>query len=474
MQPDGDAMKLEQAQFLTLVPPQIERRVEAELASKRWRRLSLYAGALATDCLIIFGAFAIGNLVHSGNPLAHGGQRIAAALLPLYLLISLHRRSYSADLMTSWRRSALRSATALVTAAAAIGLIAFFLRASMLVSREMSGVAFALSLVALVASRFALHRVARRLFGDSPLSELLICDGVAARPRPGMTMVDARTLDLEPDIADPHMLDRLGRLLHRADRVVVACPNERRVAWAIALKGANIQGELLAPEMDALGPLGSARFGDRTTLIVSVGPLSMQNRALKRGLDLALALTALVALAPLMALVAIAVKLESKGPVFFVQSRLGRGNRLFAMCKFRSMKADLCDASGNRSTSRSDDRITRVGRVIRATSIDELPQILNVLKGDMSFVGPRPHALGSLAGDQLFWEVDQRYWHRHTTKPGITGLAQVKGFRGATHIREDLVNRLQADLDYLNGWSIWRDIAILAATFKVLLHKNAY
>jgi lipopolysaccharide/colanic/teichoic acid biosynthesis glycosyltransferase len=97
-----------------------------------------------------------------------------------------------------------------------------------------------------------------------------------------------------------------------------------------------------------------------------------------------------------------------------------------------------------------------------------------VLKGDMSFVGPRPHALGSLAGDQLFWEIDQRYWHRHASKPGITGLAQVRGFRGATHLRSDLVDRLQADPDYLNGCSIWRDISILFSTVKVVFHKNAY
>jgi lipopolysaccharide/colanic/teichoic acid biosynthesis glycosyltransferase len=200
----------------------------------------------------------------------------------------------------------------------------------------------------------------------------------------------------------------------------------------------------------------------------------MRNRAIKRLLDMAIAGSALLALAPLLVMTAIAIRLESAGPIFFVQSRLGRGNRLFAMYKFRSMRSDMCDANGAQSTLRDDVRITRVGKFIRATSIDELPQIFNVLKGDMSIVGPRPHALGSLAGDQLFWEVDQRYWHRHAIKPGITGLAQVRGFRGATHLRSDLVDRLQADLDYLNGWTIWRDLQILVATLKVVLHKNAY
>jgi polysaccharide biosynthesis protein PslA len=138
------------------------------------------------------------------------------------------------------------------------------------------------------------------------------------------------------------------------------------------------------------------------------------------------------------------------------------------------MRAERADAAGNQSTRRDDDRITRVGRFIRATSIDELPQLFNVLRGEMSLVGPRPHALGSTAGDQLFWEVDQRYWHRHASKPGLTGLAQIRGYRGATPMRDDLTNRLAADLEYINGWTIWRDISILITTLKVIVHRNAY
>lgn len=144
------------------------------------------------------------------------------------------------------------------------------------------------------------------------------------------------------------------------------------------------------------------------------------------------------------------------------------------MLKFRSMRAESSDATGTRSASRDDDRITRVGRIIRKTSIDELPQLFNVLLGDMSLVGPRPHALGSLAGDQLFWQVDETYWLRHQLKPGITGLAQVRGHRGATLERVDLVARLQSDMEYIHRWDIWRDIVILANTLKVVLHRNAF
>ena len=160
--------------------------------------------------------------------------------------------------------------------------------------------------------------------------------------------------------------------------------------------------------------------------------------------------------------------------MFLRQRRLGRGNRFFWIYKLRTMRVESSDADGNRSAGRTDDRVTRVGHFLRRTSIDELPQLLNVVKGEMSIVGPRPHALGSQAGDKLFWEVDTRYWQRHCLRPGITGLAQVRGFRGATDTEGDLSSRLQADLEYLAGWTIWRDIRISFATLRVMVHDRAY
>ena len=207
---------------------------------------------------------------------------------------------------------------------------------------------------------------------------------------------------------------------------------------------------------------------------VSLGRMDMRNRLLKRGFDLTIAATALVILSPLMLGVALVIRLESVGPVFFRQQRMGRANRLFEVLKFRSMYVDLGDQNGDRSTARGDQRITRVGRFIRATSIDELPQLLNVINGEMSLVGPRPHALGSRAGDNLFWQVDRRYWLRHTIKPGVTGLAQVRGYRGTTDNEDDLVKRLESDMEYVARWSIVNDVTILFRTLLVLLHRNAY
>jgi len=270
------------------------------------------------------------------------------------------------------------------------------------------------------------------------------------------------------------MMNLFARLIRGMDRVVIACAPSERKKWAMMLKGANMRGEVLADDFDSIGAIGMGKIEDHTTLVVSTGPLLLQQRVTKRTFDLAFVIPVLIIIAPVLVLVAIAIKLDSHGPVLFRQRRVGRGNAFFNILKFRSMHVDLTDADGNVSASRDDSRITRVGRFIRRTSIDELPQLINVVLGSMSVVGPRPHALGSLAGEHLFWEIDEHYWHRHTLKPGITGLAQVRGFRGATHHRNDLTQRLQADLEYIANWSIWQDVAIIVSTLRMTTHSNAY
>jgi lipopolysaccharide/colanic/teichoic acid biosynthesis glycosyltransferase len=169
----------------------------------------------------------------------------------------------------------------------------------------------------------------------------------------------------------------------------------------------------------------SARSG-RATTTASPPPWS------RSIFDLAVAGAMLIGLLPLLVVVAIAIRLDSPGPVLFTQQRVGQGNRLFRMLKFRSMYTSETDASASRLVTRGDPRVTRIGWFIRQTSIDELPQLFNVLKGEMSVVGPRPHATGALAGSARYWEVSAHYWNRHAVKPGLTGLAQVRGFRGNT------------------------------------------
>ena len=442
--------------------------------SKQRLRAQFVMMLAATDTIALTAGFALANLLRFGELQYWQSWTILAVVLPLFWGLAFTGRTYSTVVLAKWRLGVAPALGALLAAVMAVMFVSFLLKASTDVSRIMLASAIILSAGLLVAGRCMLGRLALAAFGGAPLSRVLITDGADCASPSDVHRVAADRLGLTPNTNDPFILDRLGRYLHGADCVVVACAPEKRAAWAMALKGANIHGELTVPELDSMGGIGTSRFAGTATMLVSAGPLAVRDQITKRALDLILAVAALLFLAPLMLFVGLAIRLDSKGPVFFAQQRVGRGNRLFSVYKFRSMFVDQCDSNGTRSTNRADDRVTRVGRFIRATSIDELPQLLNILQGEMSFVGPRPHALGSLAGDQLFWEVDSRYWHRHACKPGLTGLAQVRGFRGATRNPEDLVNRLQADLEYLNGWSVWRDLSILLATVKVVVHRNAF
>ena len=186
--------------------------------------------------------------------------------------------------------------------------------------------------------------------------------------------------------------------------------------------------------------------------------------ALKRGFDIVVAGLLIVLLSPLLLAVAAAVKLTSKGPVFFVQRRWGKGNVPFRLYKFRSMHVELEDRTGIAHTVKNDPRVTAIGRFIRRTSIDELPQLFNVLRGDMSLVGPRPHVPGMLAAGVRYEDLVTGYERRHAMRPGITGLAQANGLRGPTTEVEPAVMRVVRDIEYIRDFSIWLDIRILYRT----------
>ena len=208
---------------------------------------------------------------------------------------------------------------------------------------------------------------------------------------------------------------------------------------------------------------------DQPSGALSVLPVAQD--PLKRALDIVVAGGALLFFAPLLALVAILIKLESRGPVLFRQARGGLNGQAFTIFKFRSMRVQ---ENGDRvvQAKRDDDRITTLGRILRKTSIDELPQLLNVLKGDMSIVGPRPHAL---AHDDQYGALIANYHLRFRARPGLTGLAQIKGLRGGTSAVEAMAARVDADNDYIDDWSIWSDVRILAMTLPhLLLAENAY
>ncbi len=179
---------------------------------------------------------------------------------------------------------------------------------------------------------------------------------------------------------------------------------------------------------------------------------------------------------PAMALIALAIKLDSRGPVFFKQRRYGFNNDLIEIYKFRSMYADKTDANANNLVTKNDPRVTRIGRIIRKASLDELPQLINVvIKGNLSLVGPRPHAINAKAEARLYDEAVDGYFARHRVKPGITGWAQINGWRGETDTHEKIQNRVEHDLYYIENWSVLLDLEILARTPLALLKtENAY
>jgi lipopolysaccharide/colanic/teichoic acid biosynthesis glycosyltransferase len=194
----------------------------------------------------------------------------------------------------------------------------------------------------------------------------------------------------------------------------------------------------------------------------------------KRLFDVVFAGVALAAAAPLLALAALGIRLTSPGPVFYRSVRVGRHGRLFHMYKLRTMHAEN---GGSRSaiTARDDPRVFPFGNWLRRSKLDELPQLVNVLRGEMSLVGPRPHAPGTTVEGRLFHEAVRRYAARHRVKPGITGWAQVNGWRGETDVTAKLEERLRHDLYYIDHWTLWLDITILARTLLVpFRHRNAY
>jgi exopolysaccharide biosynthesis polyprenyl glycosylphosphotransferase len=191
---------------------------------------------------------------------------------------------------------------------------------------------------------------------------------------------------------------------------------------------------------------------------------SLLLRTAKRTLDVLGSGFGLLIFAPLLIGIAAAIKLTSSGPVFFRQKRYGYHNRRFWIFKFRTMYAHLGDQTGTQQTTNGDSRVTSIGRLLRKTSLDELPQLINVLKGDMSLVGPRPHVPGMLAGGMLYEELVPYYFQRHNMRPGITGLAQVSGFRGSTTVPASAIDRLDFDLQYIQKWSLWLDVTIIVRT----------
>ncbi|WP_162244327.1 undecaprenyl-phosphate glucose phosphotransferase [Sphingomonas sp. Leaf339] len=265
----------------------------------------------------------------------------------------------------------------------------------------------------------------------------------------------------------------------RIDQVIVAMPfasdeELQDVVGRLAMLPVLIR---LAPDLSSFTMAGQSMvmLGDLPLMTLFERPINDVDQVIKRVEDLLLGSIVLILAAPFLAIVALAIKLDSPGPVFFKQEREGFNHRRFRIWKFRSMRSDTLQYDEIKQAQVSDPRVTRVGRIIRATSIDEIPQLFNVVIGNMSLVGPRPHAPSTRVAGVLFSEATQKYAARHRVKPGMTGWAQVNGWRGETDTDEKLLKRVEFDLFYIDHWSVGFDLYIMARTVAaVLFPKSAY
>lgn len=298
-------------------------------------------------------------------------------------------------------------------------------------------------------------------------------------------LFDDRFDDRSPQSIRAHRkLGKIGELAQfarqqRVDLIIVAIPLSAEARLLQILKrlwelpiDIRISGQASRLK---LSPRAYTQLGNLPLLSVFDRPLTGWSSFLKSAMDRSLAALLIVLLSPVLLVTALAVRLDSKGPILFKQRRYGFNNELIEIYKFRSMYVERSDADAARLVSKGDPRVTPVGRVIRKTSLDELPQLFNVLSGQLSLVGPRPHATQAKAQEALYEQVVDGYFARHRVKPGITGWAQVNGWRGETDTKEKIEQRVLHDLDYIDHWSLGFDLYILLKTPLALLKtQNAY
>ncbi len=345
---------------------------------------------------------------------------------------------------------------------------------------------FRLSLRSLVKSWTSDGRLKRRtvIVGGGPDAEDLIraIQSGADNDIDLIGLFDDRLDDRSPDsVAGCPKLGKVPELIEfarrtKVDLVIVSMPlsAEKRVLamlkrlWVlpvdIRLSAHMSQLRFTRSAYSYIGQIAMFDMVDR--------PISDWNLVFKWLFDRSVSLVALILLSPLMLATAIAIKLDSKGPVLFKQKRHGFNNELIEIYKFRSMYADMSDAKASKLVTKDDPRVTRVGRFIRKTSIDELPQLFNVLKGEISIVGPRPHALEAKAANTLYHEAVDGYFARHRVRPGITGWAQIHGWRGETDTLDKIMQRVNHDLYYIENWSPLMDFYILLVTPFSLFSRN--
>jgi Undecaprenyl-phosphate glucose phosphotransferase len=457
-------------------------------------RLLEFGVVLATG----FAAIAIARDSFSTDQLAIHSRAVIVAATAFGVIAEL-LGCYDIDAQFSLRRAWQRVASSWVTSALFLITLGFLLKTSEEVSRSWALGWFVGGGGALLMSRSISTLWVRRLktrgtfnqrvaiFGAGPQGARF-AEYVQSHDRLTITLVgffdDRRDGRVPAAAANVPVLGNLSALISmirddRIDQVVVALPwsaeaRLQQVVSRLALTPVKIR---LAPDLAsfvfARRPL--VMLGEMPMMTLFERPILGFDAVIKSAEDKILPILILMVIWPVLLLAAIAIKLDSPGPVFFRQPREGFNNKPFRVFKFRTMHDHSSEIEHVNQVTRGDPRVTRVGAILRRTSIDELPQLFNVLQGDMSLVGPRPHAVSTRAGGRLFSDVVASYAARHKVKPGITGWAQVCGWRGETDTEEKLVKRFEHDLYYIENWSLGFDIYILFRTIgSVVLPRNAF
>jgi len=450
--------------------------------------------------LAAYGAFAFYIVGYLGNKDPYDSYALASLIAAAVFVTGLNRiQAYDFRRLSSLRWQATRGLLVWAAAASLLLGVAFFTKISSDYSRGWAiawwGSTYGLFLLDRTMLWYTIRRWARS--GSLVRNIVIVGNGEAAR------RLIAKLLLLPPT-----QIAILGVFDHREDRgpsnvegitlmggiddlliysrevsideVIVALPlttTEEAIKSLFSRLG-QMPVDLrlsMEPLTDAFPIRGISFHGETPVIEVVDRPLRHWNALTKWIEDKVLGSILLILSAPIMAVIALLIKLDSRGPVFFTQDRFGFNSQVIRVLKFRTMHVNQSDVSGATRTVRNDPRLTRIGRVLRSFSLDELPQLMNVVAGQMSLVGPRPHAITMRAGSQLYHEAVHQYLDRHRVKPGITGWSQVNGLRGEIDTIEKAQARVRYDLQYIENWSIWLDLKILLMSFRVIVSReNAY